>query len=423
MMGTTIGIVGYPPPTSRRSKGREKTGSRVRAIHNNSYLISISTKLYDVGLTFPKGHYGESTVWYKYDNNMVCDCTIPYHKIGFAAENWLPNAKGVQRIVLRGASPISHIFFVTVEHTTSKSTMTRTLKRRAYAIALQLLLITSLAFVDGSRGFVSRRNGFVAARRLPQDGSVNEAIEETAAHEIAETFTETHEKIPKSSKREDDKESGVVRGGGESYKRKSRKGKLPDRPVAPKTSSTRAPGARLPTPKAMSGQKYPVIKTPKIKDETSMKDPQKPYMGSSKTPKGVKGKKDKAYQDRGKYPKGMKSIKDNEDKTIVPKFPGDDDDYDHYGDYDDGGGMGDDADSTATRAPRVPSTMAPTVPKDGRHDEDDDYYQDDYYYDDEVQNAAEREEEDDDGDDGDDALTDFGKCDKMQVQSLSSFRH
>ena len=280
----------------------------------------------------------------------------------------------------------------------------RIAKETVYVLALQLFLITTPALVDGSRGYVSRRDGFVTARGLKNDGSVTQAIEETASHELADTFATTKDKLPKISSQGKEKESGVVRGGGESYK-KSRKGKLPDRPFAPKApTATKSPGGGHPTPPVMppssSKQKYPEIKTSRKKDEGKVQgSPDTVDMGATKAPKGVKGekghdditKKDKFNDDKGKYPKGLKGgNKDKGGETKVPKFSGDDDVYDHLGD--DGGseGAGAETSTPATRAPRIQPTMAPTEPKDGRNDGNDN-----------VQNASERDDDDDDDDDDD----------------------
>ena len=292
----------------------------------------------------------------------------------------------------------------------------RIVKEIAYVLTLQAILIHIQAFTDGSRGSADRRkNRLLNVRGLKRNGSTIQAIEETAAHEVIDTFATTKDKLPKIPGQVKEQESGVAKGGRDSEKKKSRKGKLPERHFAPKAASTKSPAGRLPTapvmPPSQETKKYPVIKTPAKKDQGKDYSKKSSYKkesqdkgdtGATKAPKRVKGekdyedteKKDKISDDRAKYPKGTKDGKEKGDKTKVPKFPGDDDIYDHVGgDEGSGGtdneGTGSETDSTATRAPRIQPTMAPTEPKDGRNEGD------------EVQNAAERDgDEEDEYDDG-----------------------
>eukprot|EP00977_Amphora_coffeiformis_P019541 scaffold7349_cov173-Amphora_coffeaeformis.AAC.22 len=312
----------------------------------------------------------------------------------------------------------------------------RVAKEIVYMLALQALLIPAQAFPEGSSGLPNRRkNRLLNVRGLENHGADIQAMEETAAHEIIETFATTKDKLPKIPGQQKHKESGVVRGGEESYKTKSRKSKHPYHHVAPKASSTKAPGGRLPTAPVMppppSTKKYPVVKPPTKKDEGSDDSKKSSYkqgsqekgdMGATRAPKGVKGekgyadttKKAKTSDDKDKYPKGMKDGKNKGGKTKVPQFPGDDDIYDHV-DGDEGSGgtddgsAGVDTNSTATRAPRVQPTMAPTEPKDGRNDGDD------------VQNAAERDGDNDDYWD-DEFYNDDGDTDDGNIPVLPDYR-
>lgn len=287
------------------------------------------------------------------------------------------------------------------------------------------------------RGQAKREDG-LTLRRLEGDPGL-QAAEESAAHEIAETFSTTAKKLPRTNRpamsyngKESDKEKN-------SGKDKSDKGKVASphtfAPKMPKGATAAPKGPSPSTPKQMYPP-YPVKKAgskkegkndgakngqaPKVggkevgKTDKNKDDHEDDYdyyddyynkgdkgskkdSGTGKAPKGIKGEKGSKNGSNNKKGKVKDGKNDNEKgwKNKTPKFPGDDDYYYDDGDHQGGGETPD----GSTSVPVNNSTMSPQEPQDGRKAADDD----DYYDDGDVKGT-------DDEDSGQRGDTITGKC-------------